>query len=395
MINNRQLFLQHVATPSKQPIALEIARAENIYMYTPEGKKYIDLPSGVSVSNIGHGHPHVKKAVKEQVDKFMHLMVYGEFIQSPQSQFAKLLTDQLPENLDSVYFVNSGSEANEGAIKLAKRYTGRSEIISFNNAYHGSTHGALSLLGDENMKQAYRPLLPDIKFIDFNEIDQLNNISDKTAAVILEPIQSEAGLIIPSKNYIQKLREKCNQHNAILIFDEVQMGFGRTGKLFAFEHFDISPDILCLAKAMGGGMPMGAFVAKKEIMDSFKSNPALGHITTFGGHPVSCAAAKASLEVIMDEKLVETADYKGKLFVDKICSHECVKTYRQIGLFVAIELKSEKDYNKIIELGFERGLIMDPFLFKPNCFRIAPALNITEEQINEISDIIIDCMNKL
>ncbi|WP_372756139.1 aspartate aminotransferase family protein, partial [Labilibaculum sp.] len=321
MITNRQLFLQHVATTSDFPIALEIERAEGIYMYSPEGKPYLDLVSGVSVSNLGHGHPRVRQAIKDQVDKYMHLMVYGEFIETPQVKLAKLLADNLPGNLNSVYFVNSGSEANEGAMKLAKRYTGRSEIIHFTRSYHGSTHGALSVLCDEEMKNAFRPLLPDIRMIEFGELADLDQITERTACVILEPIQSEGGMIIPSKEYIQTLRKRCTEMGALLIFDEVQMGFGRTGKLFAFEHFDVVPDILCLAKSMGGGMPIGAFISSKEILDSFKSKPMLGHITTFGGHPVCCAAANAALEVLLEENIVADVQRKGELFVSLLKDH--------------------------------------------------------------------------
>lgn len=393
MITNKTLFYQHVATTSDFPIGLEIERAEGIYMYTPEGKAYLDLVSGVSVSNLGHGHPKVKQAVKDQVDKYMHLMVYGEFIESPQVKLAKLLSDNLPDSLNSVYFVNSGSEANEGAMKLAKRYTGRSEMISFNKAYHGSTQGALSVLGDEEMKNSFRPLLPDIKFIDFNVIEQLNEITEKTACVILEPIQSEAGMIIPSDEFIQTLRKICTEKGALLIFDEVQMGFGRTGKLFAFEHFDVVPDILCLAKAMGGGMPIGAFISDKKILDSFKSGPMLGHITTFGGHPVCCAAAKASLEVILDENIVEQVQAKADLFVSLLKDHPLVKGFRYRGLFIAVDVESQEKMLEIMKHAYEIGVIMDPFLFYPNAFRIAPPLNITEKEIRYACQLLLKAMD--
>lgn len=393
MITNKTLFYQHVATTSDFPIGLEIEKAEGIYMYSPEGKEYLDLVSGVSVSNLGHGHPKIKQAVKDQVDKYMHLMVYGEFIESPQVKLAKLLADNLPETLNSVYFVNSGSEANEGALKLAKRYTGRSEMISFKNAYHGSTQGVLSVLGDEEMKNSFRPLLPDVRFLDFGQIDQLEAISEKTACVILEPMQSEAGMIIPSDAFIKALRERCTQKGALLIFDEVQMGFGRTGKLFAFEHFDVVPDILCLAKAMGGGMPIGAFISDKKILDSFKSGPMLGHITTFGGHPVCCAAAKASLEVILDEKIVDHVQRKGELFVSLLENHPLIKGFRQRGLFIAVDVESQEIMLEIMKNGFELGVIMDPFLFYPNAFRIAPPLNISDEEIHKACDLLLKAMD--
>ncbi len=392
MISNRQLFLQHVATTSDYPVSLEIERAEGIYMYSPEGKRYLDLVSGVSVSNLGHGHPRVKQAVKDQVDKYMHLMVYGEFIETPQVKFAKLLVDNLPQNLNSVYFVNSGSEANEGAIKLAKRYTGRSEIIHFNNAYHGSTHGALSVLGDEGMKNAYRPLLPDVRQLEFNNIDDLKNITSKTACVILEPIQSEAGFIVPSQEFFNTLRKCCDETGTLIIFDEVQMGFGRTGKLFAFEHFNIVPDILTLAKAMGAGMPIGAFVSKKEILDSFKSNPVLGHITTFGGHPVSCAAALAGLEVLLEDKIIDDVKRKGDLFISLLQHHPLIKGFRSKGLFIAVDVGSHEIMLDIMRQAYEIGIVMDPFLFDPNAFRIAPPLVITDEEIHEACKLLIQAM---
>lgn len=394
MITNRQLFLQHVATTSDFPIALEIERAEGIYMYSPDGKPYLDLVSGVSVSNLGHGHPRVRQAVKDQVDKYMHLMVYGEFIETPQVQLAKLLSDNLPESLNSVYFVNSGSEANEGALKLAKRFTGRSEIITFKNAYHGSTHGALSVLGDEELKNAFRPLLPDVRMIEFGNVLDLEQITDKTACVILEPIQSEGGMIIPSKEFIQTLRAKCTEKGALLIFDEVQMGFGRTGKLFAFEHFDVVPDILCLAKAMGGGMPIGAFISDKKILDTFKSNPMLGHITTFGGHPVCCAAAKAAMEVLLEENIIDEVQRKGELFVTLLKDHPMVKGFRQLGLFIAVVVESQEIMLEIMKEAYALGVVMDPFLFCQGAFRIAPPLNITDEEIHHASDLLIQAMNK-
>lgn len=395
MITNRQLFLQHVATTSDFPIALEIERAEGIYMYSPDGKPYLDLVSGVSVSNIGHGHPRVRQAIKDQVDKYMHLMVYGEFIETPQVELAKLLSDNLPESLNSVYFVNSGSEANEGALKLAKRYTGRSEIIYFTGAYHGSTHGALSVLCDEEMKNAFRPLLPDVRMIEFGNVLDLEQITETTACVILEPIQSEGGMIVPSKEFIRTLRAKCTEKGALLIFDEVQMGFGRTGKLFAFEHFDVVPDILCLAKAMGGGMPIGAFISDKKILDCFKSKPMLGHITTFGGHPVCCAAAKAALEVLLEENMVADVQRKGELFVTLLKDHPMVKGFRQLGLFLAVIVESKEIMLEIMKEAYEIGVVMDAFLFCDNAYRIAPPLNITDEEIHHASDLLIQAMDKV
>jgi len=332
MLTERQLFYNHVAQTSDSPIALEIEKAEGIYMYDNNGKKYIDLIAGVSVSNLGHRHPNVINAIKQQLDKYMHLMVYGEYIQTPQVEFAQLLVKQLPESLNNVYFVNSGSEANEGALKLAKRYTKRSEIIAFKNAYHGSTHGVLSVLGNEYFKQSFRPLVPGVKFIEFNNENDLSQITEKTACVIVEPVQAEAGIIVPENNYLQKLRQRCNQTGTLLIFDEIQTGFGRTGKLFAFQTYNVTPDIFTIAKGMGGGMPIGAFVANKKIMSAFKDNPVLGHITTFGGHPVSAAAAKANLETLLNENIIDNVNKKGELF-RKLLVHNKIKSIRGVGLF--------------------------------------------------------------
>jgi acetylornithine/succinyldiaminopimelate/putrescine aminotransferase len=325
----------------------------------------------------------------------MHLMVYGKYIQSPQVKLAGKLTSLLPENLQSVFFVNSGSEAIEGAVKLAKRITGRREIVAFKNAYHGSTHGALSILGNEEMKYAYRPLLPGIRFLQFNQETELENITEQTAAVVIEPVQAEAGILIPDKSYMKALRNRCNETGTLLIFDEVQMGFGRTGKLFAFEHFDVVPDILCLAKAMGGGMPIGAFVSGKEHMNTLTHNPALGHITTFGGHPVSCAAALASLEVILDENLTEQANTKGELFKNRLEEHAKVDHIRQAGLMLAVELKPEFSIPKLVKILQQNGLIVDQFLFNNHSFRIAPPLTITYEEIDKVVEKVIKSLDTL
>lgn len=387
MISQRQLFLQHVGQTSDFPLQLKIERANGIYMYDNKGKSYIDLISGVSVSNVGHLHPEVVKAVKNQVEKYMHLMVYGEYIQTPQVEFANKLTSLLPENLNSVYFVNSGSEAIEGALKLAKRYTGRSEIISFKNAYHGSTHGALSVMGNEEFKNSFRPLLPDINFLNFNSYEDLNLITEKTACVIVEPVQGEAGIRLPKDNYLTKLRERCSAVGALLIFDEIQTGFGRTGNLFAFEEYNIVPDIMTIAKGMGGGMPIGAFVSSNKIMSRFKTNPILGHITTFGGHPVSCAAACASLDVLINEKIIDNVKSKGNLF-RKYLNHSEIKEIRGIGLFMAVELHDFNQVKKVIDIAIDKGLVMDWFLFHDSAFRIAPPLIITEDQIKQACDIL-------
>ena len=394
-LTNRQLFYQHIALPADVPDALEIVRAEGIYLYDIDGNLYTDLVSGVSVSNVGHRHPKVIEAIKNQVDHYLHLMVYGKYIQSPQVKLAEKLSHQLPEYLNSVYFVNSGSEAIEGALKLAKRMTGRTEIIAFKDAYHGSTHGALSVLGNEEMKNAYRPLLPDIRFLSFNKMEDLEQITNQTACVIIEPVQAEAGIIIPDSSYLKALRKQCNKTGAVLIFDEVQMGFGRTGKLFAFENFDIVPDILCLAKGMGGGMPIGAFVSSSSNMNLLTHNPALGHITTFGGHPVSCAAALASLEVILEEDLHNKSSEKGRLFVELLKNHPTVKTIRQIGLMLAVELKPAYSVSKLVKALQKNRLIVDQFLFNNSSFRIAPPLTITEKQIRKISEKVIESLDSL
>lgn len=393
MISQRQLFLQHVGQTSDFPMMLEIEKAKGIYLYDIKGKKYIDLISGVSVSNVGHCNPKVVRAVEDQVEKYMHLMVYGEYIECPQVQYAKLLTEQLPPSLDSVYFVNSGTEANEGALKLAKRYTGRSGIVAFKNAYHGSTHGSLSVMGNEYFKNAYRPLLPDVSFIEFNNPADLERITKQTACVIIEPVLGEGGLIVPKDHFLGQLRERCNETGTLLIFDEVKTGFGRTGSLFAFQEFNVVPDIMTLAKAMGGGMPIGAFVASNRIMSSLKTNPILGHITTFGGHPVCCAAALASLQYILDNHLVETVKQKGELF-KKLLKHPQIKEVRGIGLFMAVQLENPEAINKVLPAALQKGIILDRFLFCDSAFSIAPPLIITEEEIKTACNLLLSAIDE-
>lgn len=394
-LTNRQLFMQNLAIPAEVPDAIEIERAEGIYLYAENGRKYIDLVSGVSVSNIGHRHPKVVEAIKNQTDRYLHLMVYGKYIQSPQVKLAGLLSKVLPKNLDSVFLVNSGSEAIEGAMKLAKRINGRSEIIAFKNSYHGSTQGALSILGNEEMKSAYRPLLPDVKFLEYNNIIDLDTISTKTACVVVEAVQAEAGILIPNKEFMEQLDKICHDNEVVLILDEVQMGFGRTGKMFGFENFNINPDIVCLAKGMGGGMPIGAFVSSKEYMNLLTHNPSLGHITTFGGHPVSSAAALASLKLIIDEDLSLKANGKGKTIAEMLRSHTKVKEIRQIGLMLGVELNKEYSASKMVKTLQKHGLIVDQFLFNASSFRIAPPLTITEEEIMEIAEKVILCLNEI
>lgn len=359
---------------------LEIERAEGIYLYTAAGEKYLDLVSGVSVSNLGHGHPSVVAAVKDQADQHMHLMVYGEFVQSPQVQYAGWLVDHLPEQLDNVYFVNSGSEAVEGALKLAKRVTGRHEIVAFKNAYHGSTHGALSVLGDSSFQSGYLPLLPGITHIEFNNDAQLSSIDERTAAVIIEPIQAEAGIIEPENGFLQKLKDRCHQTGALLVFDEIQTGFGRTGKLFAFEHYDVVPDIICFAKSFGGGMPLGAFVSSTDHMKTLTFDPPLGHITTFGGHPVSCAAGLAAQSCLMENDLINHANRMGQIY-RRTLNHEAIQGIRGKGLFLAVSLDSYISLPVFIQSAFKNGLILDQFLFCKNAFRISPPLIIDKEDV--------------
>ena len=380
MFTNRQLFLQHLGQTSVAPMMLEIVRAEGIYMYGPDGKQYIDLISGVSVSNTGHCHPKVVEAVKKQVDLYMHLMVYGEFIQSPQVKYAERLSEILPPALNSCYFVNSGSEAVEGALKLAKRFTGKSRIISFKNSYHGSTHGALSIQGSELYRNAFRPLLPDVFQVSFNDEKSLDAIDNRTACVIVEPVQGEAGIIFPENDFLIKIRNKCDSTDALLIFDEIQTGFGRLGYMFAIDRFGVVPDILLLAKALGGGMPLGAFISSADIMSALVTNPSLGHITTFGGHPVCCAAGLASLNVIIDEKLPERCNSKSDLFRKELI-HPLISEVRGEGLFLAVQLIDPSYIPYIIANAPGFGLVLDYFLFCDNAFRIAPPLIIGEEEI--------------
>lgn len=392
MLSPRQLFLLNTAQTSTSPRLLEIERAKGMYLYDPSGKSYMDLVSGFAVSNVGHCHPKVVQAIKDQADKYLHLTVYGEFIQAPQVQFAEKLSSILPAILNSVYFVNSGAEATEGAMKLAKRFSGRSEIIACHNSYHGSTQGALSVMGNEYYKQAYRPLLPGIRFIDFNKISDLSLISVDTAAVIIETIQGEAGVRVPDLEYMQELRRRCNETGTLLILDEIQTGFGRTGKLFGFENFNIVPDILLIAKGMGGGMPIGAFISSKEIMGVLKENPILGHITTFGGHPVSCAAGLANLQVILEENFHQDVPAKESLF--RACLlHPEIKEIRGKGLMLCIQLSSFKQVEFVGNYCINKGIIIDWFLHCDTAMRIAPPLIISDEEIREACASILEALD--
>lgn len=387
----RQLFLSNNAQTTNFPLLLEIDRAEGIYMYDKNGRAFIDLISGIGVSNLGHSHPYVINAIKEQLDKYMHLMVYGEYVQTPQVRLAEKLISLMPQNLQSVYFTNSGAEAVEGALKLAKRFTGRNQIVAFHNSYHGSTQGALSVMGSEEFKQAYRPLLPGVSFGQFNNTDDLNVINDQTACVIIETIQGEAGIKVPDASFMNALRNRCNETGTLLILDEIQAAFGRTGKLFAFEHYNIVPDILLLAKALGGGMPLGAFISSNVIMSALKENPILGHITTFGGHPVCCSAGLSALEVLLNENLLDKVAEKEGLF-RKSLIHPAIKEIRGKGLMLAVELESFELNKKIIDRCIENGVIIDWFLHCSNAMRIAPPLIITHDEIKKACEVIIEAV---
>jgi acetylornithine/N-succinyldiaminopimelate aminotransferase len=421
--HQRQLFLRHIAQTSTTPLALEIVKAEAASLYDINGKEYIDLIGGISVANVGHRHPKVIEAIQKQLGAYLHIMVYGEFIETPQVQYAKLLTDHLPPSLNCVYFTNSGAEAVEGAMKLAKKVTNRTQIIAFNNSYHGSTQGALSVMGSEYWRNAFRPLLPDILHLEYGSPEALKFINEQTACVIAETIQAEAGVIAPTKEWMQALRKRCTETGTLLILDEIQTGFGRTGKLWGFEHFDIVPDIVLLGKALGGGMPLGAFIADKKIMDAFTDNPVLGHITTFGGHPVCCAAGMAAMEVLIGGRnpiaigsvpsqgkrnsvpleeqntvplsgLLNGVQQKENLFLSLLV-HPKIKSVRSFGLWLAIEFDSFETNKMIIDACIANGVLTDWFLFASDCLRISPPLVISEEQIKEACKVIIASANRL
>ena len=393
-MNSRQLFYNFLGQTSEAPLAIEIERAEGLYMYGPDGKEYLDLISGISVSNVGHCHPEVVDAVKKQAETYMHLMVYGEFVQSPQVQLAQFLTQNLPEKLDNVFLVNSGSEAIEGAMKLAKRFTGRSEIVAFKKAYHGSTQGSLSIMGDETMKNVFRPLLPDVRILEYNNIKQLAHITSRTACVVAETIQGEAGAKAPDPGFLKQLRKVCDKNGTLLILDEIQAGCGRSGSLWAFEHYDIVPDILTLAKGMGGGLPIGAFISSKKIMQSLTHDPVLGHITTFGGNAVCAAAALANLKVIVREKLWKNATRQEKLFRQMLV-HPKIKSIRGRGLMLALEFGDFNENKLIIDKLIEKGIITDWFLFAPHCLRIAPPLIISEDEVQKACKIILETLDEI
>lgn len=388
-ISNRQLFFRHIAQTSPEPIGLEIVRAEGIWQYDTEGKAYIDLISGFSVCNIGHSHPDVIRAVQEQAAKYMHLIVYGEFIEAPQVAYGKLLTDHLPQRLNTVYFTNSGTEATEGAMKLAKRVTNRRKIISFNKSYHGSTQGALSIMGDEYWRNAFRPLLPEVYHYDYGSQEAIDAIDQQTACVIAETVQAESGVNRPHKEWLKALREKCTAQGTLLVLDEIQAGFGRAGTLWAFQQYDVEPDILLLGKALGGGMPLGAFIADQAIMQTLTADPVLGHISTFAGHPVSCAAGKAAFEVLLRHNWINETGEKEALLRERL-QHPAIKGLTTAGLWAAVRFDSFETNKKVIHQCIKKGLITDWFLFAPECMRIAPPLTIDIETLNKVCDLIIE-----
>ena len=394
----RKQFLRHVAQTSPAPQLIEVARAEGVFFYTPEGKPYYDLVSGVSVNNVGHGNKAVIEAVQRQAADYMHIMVYGEMVERPQVEFARLLAETLPAPLDTVYFLNSGAEAVEGALKLAKRYTGRTEMIAMRRAYHGSTHGAMSMMGapeGEEWKNAFRPLLPDTKAIRFNCEEDLLQITERTACVLCEPVQGEAGVRPPHEGYLQALRKRCDEVGALLIFDEIQTGMGRTGEMFAMQKYGVTPDIVCLAKALGGGMPLGAFVSSQEIMSSLTHDPVLGHITTFGGHPVCCAAGLAAMRFLQENRVVEDVERKGALYEELLKDHPAIKEIRRSGLLLAVELGQSEKLYRIMDLFIERGILSDWFLYCDTAFRISAPLIITDDEIRDSVRIIRECLDQL
>jgi len=393
MADYSQSFYKHIAQTSDFPMGLEIERAEGCKIYTTDGREYVDLISGIAVSSLGHRHPAVIKAIKEQLDRHLHVMVYGEFIQKPQSEFAELLTSNLPEKLDRVYFVNSGTEANEGALKLAKKFTGRTKFVAFRDGYHGDTHGSLSVTGRDVYRDPYLPLLPNVEFLDFNDPSGLDAIDNQTAAVIMEPIQGEGGIIPANPDWLKEIRRRCDDTGALLIFDEIQSGFFRTGKLFAFEHYGVVPDILSLAKAMGGGMPIGAFVSSSEIFEVFKKDPPLNHVTTFGGHPVSCAAAHANLQTLL------AGDFEAKAArIAEIACHmlrgKGITEVRGRGAMLGLQLRDSELTKNVVEHCFQKGIILGWTLHSDTLVRIAPPLIIEEELLEECFRVIMEAVEK-
>ena len=399
----RKYFLKHVGQTSPSPLMIEVAKAEGVFFHTPEGKRYFDLISGVSVSNVGHNNPHVVEAVQKQAADYMHVMVYGEMVERPQVRYAARIAEEVARGfdfqegkaLDSLYFVNSGAEAVEVALKLAKRCTGRTEMISCLDAYHGSTHGALSMLGGEEQKNAFRPLLPDVRQIRYNNFDDIALITGRTACILIEPVQGEAGVRPPLPGYLEAVRERCDKTGAMLIFDEIQTGFGRSGGLFAFMKHGVRPDIVCLGKAFGGGMPLGGVLAPQSLTETFTHHPALGHITTFGGHPVCCAAGLAAFEQIVGQRLWENAQQMGALYERILAPHPAVKEIRRSGLLLAVELGCSERMFAAMKRFAEEGILSDWFLFCDTAFRISPPLTITEAEVRESCNIITDILTRI
>lgn len=390
-MNARNIFQRHIAQTSGSPLGLHIVRAEENYLYDDKGKAYLDLIGGISVCNIGHKHPDVVAAINKQAQDYLHIMVYGELVQTPQTEYANLLVQHLPAQLDCVYFTNSGAEAVEGALKLARRVTGKTDIISCNRSYHGSTLGALSVMGDEYWRNAYRPLMPGVWHYDYNSEELTEAINERTACVIIETAQAEAGVIEPDTSWLKVLRKKCDETGTMLIFDEIQCGFGRTGKLWGFEHYDIVPDILLLGKALGGGMPLGAFISSYNNMQQLTDNPVLGHITTFGGHPVCCAAGHAAMQVLLREGLTDGVAAKEALFRQQL-QHPAIKAVRSKGLLIAVELESTEKVLQVVQRCIEKGVFTDWFLFSPQCIRIAPPLTIAPDEIRQACEVIISSL---
>jgi len=394
----REQFLEHVGQASPAPMLIEVARAEGSFFYTPEGKRYFDLVAGVSVSNVGHANSAVVKAVQQQASDYMHIMVYGEMVERPQVEYARRISELLPGELNCVYFVNSGAEAVEVALKLAKRYTGRTELISMRRAYHGSTHGAMSMMGapeGEEWKAEFRPLLPDVKSIRFNSFDDLQHITERTAGVLCEVVQGEAGVRLPDVEWLRALRARCSEIGALLIFDEIQTGMGRTGEMFASAKYGIVADVVCLAKAFGGGMPLGGVAANRAILNSFTNNPCLGHITTFGGHPVCCAAGLAALNYLVDNNIVDGVEHKGAMFEERLKGHPRVKEIRRSGLLLAVELGQSEYLYRLMDIFKEEGIMSDWFLYCDTAFRISPPLTISEAEIEECCTILLRSLDRL
>ncbi len=393
-LDNKNKFLNRLAQTNPNPLLIEVDRADGIYIYDKYGTKYIDMIAGLCVNNVGHNHPIILNSIKSQLEKHLHVMVYGEFIQQTQLDFSKNLVRLLPSELDCVYAVNSGTEANEAAIKLCKAYTERSEIIAFKGAYHGSTNGSLSISCGEKRKKNFKPLLPNVKFIELNALDRLNEITTHTAGVFLETIQGDAGVQIPSKSFMHRLRERCRDVGALLVLDEIQCGLGRTAKHFAFEHYEIQPDILTLGKSLGGGLPIGALVSSKKILNTFRDRPSLGHITTFGGHPLTCAAAAAFCSVLKDEVKLDEVERLGSILEKTLINHPKIKSCRRIGMMFAFDMESSELVSKVVHKCLQKGLITFWFLSHPSSFRLSPPLTISEDEIIHAGNLIYEAIDE-